>query len=75
MMTGDEIKSLRGRIGLSVNDFAALLQLRNSHTVRKWESGEQPDIPGPAVVLCRLIDQSRNVRRRLGVAFDEDLPN
>lgn len=53
-MTGEELKTARLALGLSQEEFAQLVRVSSSRTVRKWEDGER-QIPGPVTVLVALF--------------------
>ncbi|MCW5615839.1 MAG: helix-turn-helix domain-containing protein [Rhodocyclaceae bacterium] len=53
-MTPDELRAIRNQFGLSQSELAALLKVSDGRTVRRWEAGDR-DIPGPAIVLLRLL--------------------
>lgn len=70
-MTPAELKEARHKLGLSTNAFGRIvgLKVRNNkpgRTVRRWEAGTS-DIPGPVVVLTRLLLDCPAVRVRLGL--------
>ena len=56
MMTPEEFKNIRERLGLSAYRLADIFQVRGSRTVRRWETGDR-DIPGPAKVLIGLLGE------------------
>lgn len=53
-MTPAELKSARNALGLSAEGFARMVHVESGRTVRRWEAGER-DIPGPVIVLMRII--------------------
>lgn len=70
-MTPAELKEARRKLGLSANAFGRMAGLRAKddkpgRTVRRWEAGTS-DIPGPVVVLTRLLLDCPAARVRLGL--------
>lgn len=65
-MTPDELRVARQALGLSAQGFARLVGIESGRTVRRWEAGER-DIPGPLVVLLRVLLALRSARRLLGL--------
>lgn len=66
-MTPMELREARHRLGLSANQFGRVVGLtpeKPGRTVRRWEAGEN-DIPGPVVVLTRLLLDCPAARKRL----------
>ena len=63
-VTPAELKSARHALGLSAEGLARVVGVESGRTVRRWEAGER-DIPGPVIVVMRLLEQSADVRRRL----------
>jgi DNA-binding transcriptional regulator YiaG len=50
-----ELKAIRKRYGLSVDQLAALLRVASKRTVMRWETGEVP-VSGPASIIYELMD-------------------
>lgn len=63
-MTTEELRSIRSQLGLSTAGLAALLQVSDGRTVRRWEAGDR-EIPGPAIVLLRLLAKKPNLVKLL----------
>ena len=57
LMTPAEFKAARHKLGFSVRRCAEELSV-TPRTIRRWEDGTR-DIPGPAVVLIRLLAAER----------------
>lgn len=55
-MTGDEMKAIRERAGLSVNGLAALLYYGNEQDLRAMERGKKP-ISGPIRRCLEALDR------------------
>ncbi len=72
-MTPAELRSARHALGQSAEGFARLVGVESGRTVRRWEAGER-DIPGPVIVLTRLLLASPGARRALGVALVDRAP-
>lgn len=66
LMSPDQFRDARYRLGLSQADFADLFGIASDRTVRRWEEGEK-DIPGPVVILVELALKYADVRRHLGL--------
>lgn len=70
MMTPEEFKAARTRLGWTASEAARVLDVSGSRTVYKWESGERR-IPGPVSVLVRALlagrlpGLPRQARRRI----------
>ena len=64
-MKPDELKAARATFGLTIVDFANVLDVDES-TVRRWERAIHP-IPGPVATLVRLAVEHAPVRRQLGI--------
>ena len=65
-MTPKQFQDLRERLGLSQAELALVLGIASDRTVRRWELGER-DIPGPVIVLMKLIIRSAEARELLGL--------
>ena len=66
-MLPDELRVIRGALGLSAEGLAALLQVQSGRTVRRWEAGER-EVPGPVAVILKALAESQAVRRYFGVS-------
>ncbi|NHZ45115.1 NadS family protein [Nitratidesulfovibrio liaohensis] len=55
-VTGAHVKTIRGRIGLSQQEFAALLRV-SVKTLQNWEQSRRTPT-GPAAALLRIFDRS-----------------
>lgn len=61
---GEEVKKVRGQLGLSVAEFASLIAVTRQ-TVHSWErASDQPMKLGPAALLVSLLKHEQ--RRRTG---------
>lgn len=69
-MTPTQFKDARERLGLSQAELSLIFGVATDRTVRRWEAGER-DIPGPVIVLMKLILRSAEAREILGLR----LPN
>lgn len=67
-MTPKQFQDTRERLGLSQAELALIFGVASDRTVRRWEAGER-DIPGPVIVLMKLILRSAEARELLGVAL------
>lgn len=65
-MTPAELKAARHSLGMSAEAFARVLQVQSGRTVQRWEAGER-DIPGPVLVLTRILLQSAQARQIVGL--------
>lgn len=54
MMTPDELKAARAKLGLSAAAFAAALGVSDARGVRRYEAADT-DIPGPLTVAVRYV--------------------
>jgi DNA-binding transcriptional regulator YiaG len=54
-MSPDDLKDMLARLGFSQSGAARILGV-DSRTVRRWIAGDR-DIPAPAVVFFRLLDE------------------
>ncbi len=54
-MTGIELRSIRTRAGLSLNQTAHLLRIADLTTIHRWEKGARA-ISGPASILLEMLD-------------------
>jgi DNA-binding transcriptional regulator YiaG len=54
-MKPTELKAIRKRYGLTVEQMTALLRLSSKRTVMRWETGEVP-VSGPASIIYELMD-------------------
>lgn len=63
-MNPDELREIRGKLGLSTAGLAELLKVSDGRTVRRWEAGDR-EIPGPAIVLLRLLAKKPNLVKLL----------
>lgn len=64
-MTPAQFKEARLALGLSQSQMAALVQVKNARTIRKWESGES-EISGPAIVALRYILRDAGLDNSVG---------
>jgi DNA-binding transcriptional regulator YiaG len=66
-MTGPDLKAARETLGLTQDQFGALLRVPDKgRTVRRWENGER-SIPGPVIVLTTLLLKCPPARKLLGL--------
>lgn len=65
-MTPAELKSARHTLGLSAEGFARVYRVASGRTVQRWEAGDN-DIPGPVVVLTRILLASAQARKIIGL--------
>ena len=63
-ITGNDIKILRGRLGLTQDKFAELVSA-SKPTVERWERSEK--ITGPIVTLVKLLSEDIEIKDRLEV--------
>lgn len=63
-MTPNELRKIRSQLGLSTAGLAKLLMVSDGRTVRRWEAGDR-EIPGPAIVLLRLLAKKPNLMKLL----------
>lgn len=61
-----ELKEAREALGLSQGELARVLEVQSDRTIRKWEQRER-DVPGPALVLLRLLKACPPARKLLGI--------
>lgn len=54
-MTAAELRAIRKRYGLTLDQLAALLRVSSKRTVMRWEAGEVP-VSGPASIIYELMD-------------------
>lgn len=54
-MTPAELRAIRKRYGLTLDQLAALLRVSSKRTVMRWEAGEVP-VSGPASIIYELMD-------------------
>ena len=67
-MTPAELKAARHALGLSAEGFSRVLCVQSGRTVQRWEAGDR-DIPGPVIVLVRLLMACPTSRKRLGLPY------
>jgi DNA-binding transcriptional regulator YiaG len=53
-MTGEELKRLRNKLGLSVTEASRQVEV-SARSWQRWESGQQP-IPEGALKLFRIVN-------------------
>ena len=70
-MTPKQFQDYREKLGLSQAELALVFGVASDRTVRRWEAGER-DIPGPVVVLMKLILRSQEAREVLGLKMPID---
>jgi len=70
-MTPTQFKDARERLGLSQAELSLVFGVATDRTVRRWEAGER-DIPGPVIVLMKLIMRSAEARELLGLRLHGD---
>jgi DNA-binding transcriptional regulator YiaG len=70
-MTPTQFKDARERLGLSQAELSLVFGVATDRTVRRWEAGER-DIPGPVIVLMKLIMRSAEARQILGLRLHGD---
>lgn len=70
-MTPTQFKDARERLGLSQAELSLIFGVATDRTVRRWEAGER-DIPGPVIVLMKLILRSAEARQILGLRLHGD---
>ncbi len=73
-MTPEDLKAARHALGLSAEGFARVLEVGSGRTVQRWEAGDR-DIPGPVIVLTRILLQSAQARAIVGVTKADDAPS
>lgn len=56
-MTGEELKALRNKLGLSVTKASRQVEV-SARTWQRWEAGDQ-DIPAGAVKLFLLLNEEK----------------
>lgn len=54
-ITGQEIKRIRNKLGLTQLNFACLVNV-SQKTIERWEK-EQSEVTGPIVTLCKIFDE------------------
>lgn len=54
-MTPTELKAIRKRYGLTVDQMVSLLRVSSKRTVMRWEAGDVP-VSGPASIVYELMD-------------------
>lgn len=57
-MTGNDMKSIRQGVGLSLGQLAALVRYKNTDQLRKMESGKV-DVAGPVSLILELVRDGR----------------
>lgn len=68
-LTSNDIKTIRGMIGMSQRELAELLNV-SKPTVERWESGKTK-ISGPAVPLLTLFKQNPGIINNLRLPHNE----
>ena len=54
-MRPSELRAVRKRYGLTVDQMVSLLRVSSKRTVMRWEAGEVP-VSGPASIVYELMD-------------------
>lgn len=72
-MSSDDLVQIRKLLGLSANSFADRFGIDDGRTVRRYEAGDRR-IPGPLIVLLRLVMESPEVRLHMGLRLPSDPP-
>jgi len=67
VMSGEEVRTLRQRLGLTQAQLARLLLIKEPRTVRRWELGELP-VNGPASVALQILMMLPEDKRRALIA-------
>jgi len=62
-MTGDELRAMRARFGMTREEFAALLRVKPPSVLR-WETGERR-ITEHTALLLRLLDAHHNAQKNI----------
>lgn len=62
-MTGDSIRLIRMKLGLTQNEFAQLMNT-SKPTIERWESGKKP-VHGPVTVLAALFYAHPELQEKL----------
>lgn len=66
VMEPDEVKDAMEKLGLSDAEFALVLGVASSRTVRRWEDGEK-DVPASAIKLIDVLLHCPEARHYLRV--------
>ncbi|MCI8402720.1 MAG: type II toxin-antitoxin system MqsA family antitoxin [Lachnospiraceae bacterium] len=64
-MTGDEIKQVRKKLGLTQRQQAGLFNV-SKKTIERWEAGKKA-VTGPAVVLARIVSEYPQIVENLKI--------
>ena len=57
-MTGEEMRRIRKKVGLSIPELASLLRYRDFDALRKMEEGRKP-MSGPIQLAMEMLDDGR----------------
>ena len=69
-MTPSEFRAARLSLGLTASAIACLYRVSSDSTVQHWKAGARA-VPGPVAILTKLLLESADVRKQLGLAAVE----